>query len=296
MAARTGVAVPWRTRRGCRSPRSIASGERSNIQPHRQKHFKLSTDPFFAEKVRDIAGLYLNPPDNAIVLCVDEKSQTQVLERTQPLLPLGLGYVGGVTHGYIRHGTTNLFAALDVATGQIIAQCKPRHRHQEFLSFLRHIDDDGEVEDDTTRLHVTLTCDASADRGSFVTCKATTKKHDRNRMDAPRLSPVEKDSTSSDTWSGTAAAGGNASVMARDSMRFAHSHVKFKVTDQGLTISSSFSEGENLTDALWPGVALGKNSNADGNNTVGEILQGSGSVFPVATGPNEGYYIVLDYG
>ena len=75
-----------------------------------------------------------------MVLCVDEKSQTQALERTQPLLPLGLGYVEGVTHGYIRHGTTTLFAALDVATGQIIAQCKARHRHQEFLSFLRHID------------------------------------------------------------------------------------------------------------------------------------------------------------
>ena len=111
-----------------------------NIQPHRQKHFKLSTDPFFAEKVRDIVGLYLNPPEGAMVLCVDEKSQTQALERTQPLLPLGLGYVEGVTHGYIRHGTTTIFAALDVATGQVIAQCKPRHRHQEFLSFLRHID------------------------------------------------------------------------------------------------------------------------------------------------------------
>ena len=111
-----------------------------NIQPHRQKHFKLSTDPFFVEKVHDIVGLYLNPPDNAMVLCVDEKGQTQALERTQPLLPLGLGYVEGITHGYIRHGTTTLFAALDVATGQILAQCKPRHRHQEFLSFLKHID------------------------------------------------------------------------------------------------------------------------------------------------------------
>ena len=111
-----------------------------NIQPHRQKHFKLSTDPFFVEKVHDIVGLYLNPPDNAMVLCVDEKGQTQALERTQPLLPLGLGYVEGVTHGYIRHGTTTLFAALDVATGQILAQCKLRHRHQEFLSFLKHID------------------------------------------------------------------------------------------------------------------------------------------------------------
>lgn len=110
------------------------------MQPHRQKHFKLSTDPFFVEKVRDIVGLYLNPPDKAMVLCVDEKSQIQALDRTQPILPLGLGYVQGVTHDYKRHGTTTLFAALDVASGQVLAQCKPRHRHQEFLNFLHHID------------------------------------------------------------------------------------------------------------------------------------------------------------
>lgn len=111
-----------------------------NVQPHRQKHFKLSTDPFFVEKVHDIVGLYLNPPDHAMVLCVDEKSQAQALERTQPLLPLGLGYVEGVTHDYIRHGTTTLFAALDVASGQVMSRCSPRHRHQEFLQFLKHID------------------------------------------------------------------------------------------------------------------------------------------------------------
>ena len=110
------------------------------LQPHRQKSFKLSTDPFFVDKVHDIVGLYLNPPDNALVLCVDEKSQVQALDRTQPVLPIGLSYLEGVTHDYIRHGTTTLFAALDVATGDVIAQCKPRHRHQEFLSFLRHID------------------------------------------------------------------------------------------------------------------------------------------------------------
>ncbi len=110
------------------------------LQPHRSKSFKLSTDPFFVEKVRDICGLYLNPPDNALVLCVDEKSQIQALERTQPVLPMGLGYVEGVTHDYKRHGTTTLFAALDIATGQVLTQCKKRHRHQEFLSFLRHID------------------------------------------------------------------------------------------------------------------------------------------------------------
>lgn len=110
------------------------------IQPHRTRHFKLSTDPFFVEKVRDIVGLYLNPPDNALVLCVDEKSQIQALERSQPVLPMGLGYIEGVTHDYFRHGTTTLFAALDVATGTVIGQCKARHRHQELLSFLRHIE------------------------------------------------------------------------------------------------------------------------------------------------------------
>jgi putative transposase len=111
-----------------------------SVQPHRQKHFKLSTDPFFVEKVRDIVGLYLNPPDKAMVLCVDEKTQIQALDRTQPLLPMGLGYVEGVTHDYIRHGTTTLFAALDVATGEVLTQCRPRHRHQEFLGFLRQIE------------------------------------------------------------------------------------------------------------------------------------------------------------
>ena len=110
------------------------------LQPHRQQTFKISNDPCFVEKVRDIVGLYLNPPENAVVLCVDEKTQIQALERTQPMLPMGLGYVEGVTHDYIRHGTTTLFAALDVATGAVIAECKPRHRHQEFLSFLRRID------------------------------------------------------------------------------------------------------------------------------------------------------------
>jgi AraC-like DNA-binding protein len=87
------------------------------LQPHRSKSFKLSTDPFFVEKVRDIVGLYLHPPDNALVLCVEEKSQVQALERTQPVLPMGLGYVEGVTHDYYRHGTTTLFAALDIVDG-----------------------------------------------------------------------------------------------------------------------------------------------------------------------------------
>jgi len=110
------------------------------VQPHRTKSFKLSNDPQFIEKVHGIVGLYLNPPDKALVLCVDEKSQIQALERTQPALPMGLGYVEGVTHDYFRHGTTTLFAALNVQSGQVIAQCKPRHRHQEFLEFLRHLE------------------------------------------------------------------------------------------------------------------------------------------------------------
>lgn len=110
------------------------------LQPHRTDTFKLSTDPFFIEKLRDVVGLYLSPPENALVLCVDEKSQVQALERTQPMLPMGLGYVEGVTHDYKRHGTTTLFAALNVLNGAVLAECKPRHRHQEFLDFLRTID------------------------------------------------------------------------------------------------------------------------------------------------------------
>jgi putative transposase len=96
------------------------------LQPHRADTFKLSTDPFFVDKVRDIAGLYLNPPDCALVLSVDEKSQIQALNRTQPVLPMGLGYVEGVTHDYIRNGTTTLFAALDIVSGKVLAECKAR--------------------------------------------------------------------------------------------------------------------------------------------------------------------------
>jgi len=110
------------------------------LQPHRSETFKLSNDPFFIEKLRDVVGLYLNPPENALVLCVDENSQVQALDRTQPMLPMGLGYVEGVTHDYKRHGTTTLFAALNVLNGAVLAECKPRHRHQEFLGFLRAID------------------------------------------------------------------------------------------------------------------------------------------------------------
>ena len=111
------------------------------VQPHRQRTFRLSNDPFFVEKVRDIVGLYLDPPDKALVLCVDEKTQIQALERHQPVLPMGLGHAQGVSHGYVRHGTTTLFAALDIATGEVKTQCRQRHRHQDYLAFLRHIDE-----------------------------------------------------------------------------------------------------------------------------------------------------------
>jgi transposase len=110
------------------------------LQPHRTKTFKLSTDPLFVEKVRDIVGLYLAPPERALVLCVDEKSQIQALDRTQPLLPMRPGQVERRSHDYLRHGTLSLFAALDVATGKIIAKCFARHRGREFLKFLREIE------------------------------------------------------------------------------------------------------------------------------------------------------------
>lgn len=110
------------------------------LQPHRVENFKFSKDPQFVEKVRDIVGLYLNPPDRAIVLCVDEKSQVQALNRTQPILPLAPGVPARQSHDYERHGVTSLFAAMDVASGVTISSCYRRHRHQEFLKFLEEID------------------------------------------------------------------------------------------------------------------------------------------------------------
>jgi transposase len=111
-----------------------------NLKPHRVKTFKLSRDPKFLEKLTDVVGLYLNPPQQAIVLCVDEKSQIQALDRTQPGLPLKKGRCGTMTHDYKRNGTTTLFAALETLQGKVIGQCYPRHRHQEFLKFLRTLD------------------------------------------------------------------------------------------------------------------------------------------------------------
>jgi putative transposase len=110
------------------------------LQPHRSETFKLSTDPLFVDKVQDIVGLYMAPPNRAIVLCVDEKSQIQALDREQPVLPMAPGVAERRTHTYIRHGTTSLFAALDIATGAVIGKCYKRHRATEFLDFLKRID------------------------------------------------------------------------------------------------------------------------------------------------------------
>jgi transposase len=110
------------------------------LQPHRSEKFKLSTDPFLVEKIRDITGLYLNPPEHAIVLSIDEKSQVQALDRTQPILPLRPGLPEQRTSDYQRHGTTSLFAALNIATGQVIGTCHRRHRHQEFLKFMELVE------------------------------------------------------------------------------------------------------------------------------------------------------------
>ena len=110
------------------------------LKPHRTRTFKLSNDPHFVEKLVDIVGLYLNPPEHALVLCADEKSQIQALDRTQPGLPLKKGRCGTMTHDYKRNGTTTLFAAMDLLEGRVLGICMPRHRHQEWLKFLRFID------------------------------------------------------------------------------------------------------------------------------------------------------------
>jgi transposase len=145
LEARPADATHWSTRALARdlglSQTAISRIWRAfGLKPHRQESFKLSTDPSFVEQVRDIVGLYLNPPDRAIVLCVDEKSQVQALDRTQPIQPTLPGRPEKASHDYVRHGTTSLFAALDVATGKVIGTCQRRHRHQEFLAFLDQID------------------------------------------------------------------------------------------------------------------------------------------------------------
>jgi transposase len=149
ITATTQTTPPGETHWSCRSMAkaqgvSPATVQRiwdaHGLQPHRTKAFKLSNDPLFTEKLTDVVGLYLNPPEKALVLCVDEKSQIQALDRTQPSLPMKRGRAGTLTHDYKRNGTTTLFAALSTLDGSVIGQCLPRHRHQEFLRFLRTLD------------------------------------------------------------------------------------------------------------------------------------------------------------
>ncbi len=147
--ATTQTTPPGATHWSCRSMAKAQGVSPATVQriwdahglkPHRIKTFKLSNDPRFSEKLTDVVGLYLNPPEKAIVLCVDEKSQIQALDRTQASLPMKKGRAGTMTHDYKRNGTTTLFAALNVLEGNVIGQCLPRHRHQEFLKFLRTLD------------------------------------------------------------------------------------------------------------------------------------------------------------
>jgi transposase len=146
------------------------------LKPHLVKTFKLSNDPRFEEKLIDVVGLYLAPPDNAIVLCLDEKSSVQALDRTQPSLPMTRGRAVTMTHDYKRNGTTTLFAALDVLTGKVIGQCLPRHRHEEFLKFLRKID-----RETPNGLQVHLICDNYATH-KHPDVKAWLAKHPRVHM------------------------------------------------------------------------------------------------------------------
>ena len=145
LESRPAGAIHWSTRSMARhsgiSTSSVGRIWRAfGLQPHRVETFKLSTDPLFVDKVRDIVGLYLNPPDRALVLCVDEKSQIQALDRTQPLLPMRPGQAERRSHDYQRHGTTSLFAALDIVTGRVIGRCYQRHRAVEFRKFLAQVE------------------------------------------------------------------------------------------------------------------------------------------------------------
>src|SRR5437660_1785261 len=149
VAATTQTTPPGETHWSCRSMAKAQGVSPATVQriwdahglkPHRVRAFKLSGDPKFTEKLTDVVGLYLNPPEKALVLSVDEKSQIQALDRTQPSLPIKPGRAGTMTHDYKRNGTTTLFAALNTLDGRVIGQCLPRHRHQEFLKFLRTLD------------------------------------------------------------------------------------------------------------------------------------------------------------
>src|SRR6266576_3204791 len=137
---RTGAHDGWPRRKASAKQRCDAFGSGHGLKPHRISTFKVSRDPQFVQKLIDVVGLYLNPPDKALVFCMDEKSQIQALDRTQPGLPLKPGRCGTMTHDYKRHGTTTLFAAQNTLDGKVIGDCMPQHRHQVFIRFLKHID------------------------------------------------------------------------------------------------------------------------------------------------------------
>jgi transposase len=145
------------------------------LAPHRTEGFKFSTDPALEAKIRDVVGLYLDPPEGAVVVCVDEKSQIQALDRTQPILPMRPGQAERQTHDYVRHGTTTLFAALEIATGKIVDACKPRHRHQEFLAFLK------QVAKAYPRVQLHVVCDNYATH-KHPTVRAWLAKHPRMHL------------------------------------------------------------------------------------------------------------------
>ena len=175
------AATQWSTRSlagvaGCSDSTVQRIWKAHGLKPHRVRQFKVSRDPRFVEKLEDIVGLYLSPPEHALVLCCDEKSQVQALDRTQPGLPMKKGRAATMTHDYKRHGTTTLFAAMSTLDGQIIAQCQPRHRHTEWLAFLKQIDKETPKD---KRLH--LICDNYATHKHPVV-EAWLVKHPRFTM------------------------------------------------------------------------------------------------------------------
>src|ERR1700676_2405599 len=182
---RTQSAPKQATQWSCRSMAEVCGISKASVQrvwhanglkPHLLKTFKLSNDPDFIEKLEDVIGLYMSPPDHALVFCIDEKSQIQALDRTQPGLPMKKGRAGTMTHDYKRNGTTTLFAALDVLNGEVIGRCMPQHRHQEFLKFLRRID-----AETLPRLDVHLIADNYATH-KHAKVKAWLKRHPRFHM------------------------------------------------------------------------------------------------------------------
>jgi transposase len=151
--------------------------QRHDVQPHRVERFKLSNDPRFEEKVRDIVGLYLNPPDRALVLCVDEKSQIQALDRTAPILPLRPGLPERQTHDYKRHGTTTLFAAFNILNGKVIGACQQRHRSREFVKFLNHLEKQLPVDQDVHLIMDNYCTHKSAEVQRWLKPKKRTRFH-----------------------------------------------------------------------------------------------------------------------